>query len=47
VRFVDYNGGSGGDYHLQSASPYKHKGVDGKDPGADVDAINSATAGVE
>src|SRR3984885_8563299 len=47
VRFVNYSGGNGGDYHLQPSSPYKGKGIDGKDPGADVDAINSATAGVE
>ncbi|HWY03896.1 MAG TPA: hypothetical protein VNX60_09530 [Candidatus Acidoferrum sp.] len=47
VRFVNYSGGNSGDYHLQPSSPYKGKGTDGKDPGADVDAINSATAGVE
>jgi hypothetical protein len=47
VQFVNYNGGNGGDYHLQSSSPYKHSGTDGKDLGADVDAINSAIAGVE
>jgi hypothetical protein len=47
VRFVNYSGGNGGDYHLQPSSPYKGKGTDGKDPGADIDAINSATAGVE
>jgi hypothetical protein len=47
VRFVNYNGGNGGDYHLQPSSPYKHKGTDGKDLGADMDAITAATAGVE
>jgi hypothetical protein len=47
VRFVNYNGGNGGDYHLQPSSPYKGKGTDGKDLGADLDAIHSATAGVE
>jgi hypothetical protein len=47
VRFANYNGGNGGDYHLQSSSPYKGRGTDGKDLGADVDAVNSATAGVE
>lgn len=47
VRFANYNGGNGGDYHLQPASPYKGKGTDGKDLGADVDAIHSAIAGVE
>lgn len=47
VRFANYNGGSNGNYHLQPSSPYKGKGTDGKDLGADVDAINSAIAGVE
>jgi hypothetical protein len=47
VQFVNYNGGDGGDYHLQSSSPYKGKGTDGKDLGADVDAVDSATAGVQ
>ena len=47
VQFVNYNGGIGGDYHLLPSSPYKAKGTDGKDLGADIDAINSAIAGVE
>jgi hypothetical protein len=47
IEFVNYNGGNGGDYHLQSSSPYKGKGTDGKDLGADIDAVNSAIAGVE
>jgi hypothetical protein len=47
VRFVNYNGGIGGDYHLQPSSPYKKKGTDGKDLGANVDAINSAVGGAE
>lgn len=47
VQFVNYNSGNGGDYHLQSTSPYKGKGTDGKDLGADIDAINAAIAGVE
>lgn len=46
VGFVNYNNGNGGDYHLSSSSPYKNKGSDGKDLGADVSAIQSATAGV-
>jgi len=45
VGFADYRN-SGGDYHLDSASPYKNAGTDGKDLGADVDAIESAVAGV-
>jgi len=36
----------GGDYHLTSASPYKGKATDGKDPGADIDAVLKAIAGV-
>jgi hypothetical protein len=47
VKFANYNGGNGGDYRLQPSSPYKGKGTDGKDLGADEDAIHSATAGVE
>jgi hypothetical protein len=47
VRFVRYNGGNGGDYRLQPSSRYKGAGTDGKDLGADLDAIHSATAGVE
>jgi hypothetical protein len=47
VRFVNYNGGNGGDYHLQSSSPYKGRGTDGRDLGADMDALDSAIAGVE
>lgn len=46
VDFVNYNNGNGGDYHLQSISPYKNAGSDGKDLGADVDAIAAAIAGV-
>lgn len=47
VQFVNYNGGTGGDYHLQASSPYKNQGTDGKDLGADIDAVNSAIAGVQ
>jgi hypothetical protein len=47
VNFVNYNGGIGGDYHLQASSLYKNKGTDGKDLGADIDALNSAIAGVD
>ena len=44
VQFVNYNNGDGGDYHLFSSSPYKNAGTDGKDIGADIDAIRTATA---
>jgi Putative Ig domain len=46
VQFVNYNGGNSGDYHLLSTSPYKGKASDGKDPGADIDAVAAAIAGV-
>jgi len=45
VRFAKYNGGNGGDYRLEPSSPYKSKGTDGKDLGADWDAVHAATAG--
>jgi hypothetical protein len=47
VQFVNYNGGNGGDYHLQPSSPYAGAATDGKNLGADVDAVMSAIAGVE
>jgi hypothetical protein len=47
VQFVNYSNGNGGNYQLLPSSPYKGKGTDGKDLGADVAAINSAIAGVE
>ncbi|MCU1304274.1 MAG: hypothetical protein JWQ87_4558 [Candidatus Sulfotelmatobacter sp.] len=47
VKFVNYNGGKNGDYRLQPSSPYRGKGTDGKDLGADVNAILGATAGVD
>jgi hypothetical protein len=47
VQFVNYNGGNGGDYHLQPSSPYTGAATDGKNLGADVDAVLSATAGVQ
>ncbi len=47
VQFMNYSGGSGGDYRLQNSSPFRAKGTDGKDAGADVNGVASATAGVE
>lgn len=44
IDFVNFNGGVGGDYTLALSSPYKNAGTDGKDPGADVAAINAAIA---
>ncbi len=46
VRFVNFNNGNGGDYHLRPDSPYRKAGTDGKDLGADIDAIQAATAAV-
>jgi hypothetical protein len=57
VGFVDFKNGNGGDYHLcqgpmqpgscKKASKYLKAGTDGKDVGADIDAIQAATEGVE
>jgi len=41
VGFVNY---AGGDYRLAPTSPYKNAGTDGKDIGADIVALNAATA---
>ena len=46
VGFMNFNNGNGGDYHLLSTSPYKNAGTDGKDLGADIDAVLAATANV-
>jgi len=46
VGFTSFDPEEGGDYHLLSTSPYKRKGTDNKDVGADIDAIDMATAGV-
>lgn len=47
VQFVDYANGRNGDYHLRPSSPYRGKGTDGKDIGANIDSIRAATLGVE
>jgi len=47
IQFVNYNNANGGDYHLQSGSPYKGKASDGTDPGANIDAVNTEIQGVE
>jgi len=56
VGFVNFSGGKNGDYRLCNAkgqpasckqvSPYIHAGSDGKDLGADVNAVVAATRGV-
>jgi hypothetical protein len=47
VGFTNYNNGNGGNYELLSSSPYKNKGTDGKDLGADIVGLNEALANVE
>jgi hypothetical protein len=47
VGFVSFNGGDGGDYHLQTSSQYHKAGTDGKDLGADIDSVNSAMSFAE
>lgn len=47
LRFADYREGNSGDYHILPGSKLKAAGSDGKDIGADIDAINKATAGVQ
>jgi len=44
MQFVNYNNANGGDYHLLPSSPYKNAGTDGKDLGADIDAIMARIA---
>jgi len=46
IGLVNFNDGNGGDYHLGNASPYRKAGTDGRDIGADIDAVNAATRGV-
>jgi hypothetical protein len=41
---VGFVNAAGGDYHLATSSPYKNAGTDGKDLGADIDALQAATA---
>jgi PKD repeat protein len=42
VRFVDL---AGGNCRLSASSPYRNAGTDGKDIGADIDALEAATSG--
>lgn len=44
VGFVNL---AGGDFHLAPSSPFKNLGTDGKDLGADIDAVNAATQGAQ
>jgi Putative Ig domain len=47
VGFVNWSNGIGGDYRLSASSTYKGKASDGTDPGADLDALDAATASVK
>jgi len=47
VQFVNYNNGIGGNYQLMTTSPYHNAGSDGQDLGANVIAIQAATAGAQ
>ena len=47
VQFTNYNNGNGGNYQLLPGSPYKNKGSDGKDLGADIVTLEAELANVE
>ena len=47
VDFTSFNNGDGGNYELLPNSPYKNKGTDGMDLGADIVTINANLANVE
>jgi len=47
VGFTAYDGGNGGNYQLTKSSPYKNKGLDGKDLGADIVGLRSELSAVE
>lgn len=47
VQFANYSGGVNGDYRLTASSPFKARATDGKDIGADIDAVNRHIQGVK
>ncbi|MGA7292114.1 MAG: hypothetical protein WBW53_00380 [Terriglobales bacterium] len=47
VLFANYDNGIGGNYELLPNSPYKDKGTDGKDIGADIVRLNKELANIE
>lgn len=47
VGFASYNNGNGGNYELQPNSPYKSRGSDGKDLGANFVRLKAVMANVE
>ena len=46
-QFTNLLGANGGNYLLSGASPYRGLASDGKDPGADINGLNTALAGVQ
>lgn len=44
IKFLNYGSGSDADYRLSPQSPHKTQGTDGKDLGADIDAVKKLTA---
>ena len=46
VGAVGFADAANEDFHLLASSPYKGKGTDGRDPGANIDTVNSLTTGV-
>ncbi len=46
IAAVGFRNHQTGDYRLSDNSPYKHKAADGRDPGADITAVQKAVAGV-
>ncbi len=46
MKFSSSNSGNDGDYRLSPDSPHKNRGTDGKDLGADIDAVTRLTASV-
>jgi hypothetical protein len=46
IAAVGFVNAAAGNYRLRAGTPYKKAGSDGRDPGADIDAVDSATQGV-
>ena len=46
MKFLSYDSGSDADYRLAPDSPHKKRGTDGKDLGADIDAVAKLIANV-
>jgi hypothetical protein len=47
MQDIGFRSDVGGNYQLQPTSPYKNRGTDGKDLGADILGLNEALKGVE